>query len=118
MLCLFELFLKTEPTSSQTNFFLAPFFSLLLEKVTRTYAPLEAKGTPPSARSHAVAALVGGRVLVTGGQKPRDYRTKHSNLKANAGVAVVDDDGGGDGESSAQVMDGYGWSSWWWWRCW
>jgi len=37
-------------------------------------SPLEAQGPWPSARSHACVSVVGGRVLVVGGQLPRDYR--------------------------------------------
>ena len=43
---------------------------ILIDLSAMVYVPLEAKGLPPPARSHAVVASVGGRVLVFGGEKP------------------------------------------------
>jgi len=45
---------------------------VVVDLATLTFAPLEAKGKAPPGRSHAVVCALGGRVLVVGGQAPRD----------------------------------------------
>ena len=43
---------------------------MLIDLAAMMYVPMEAKGVPPSARSHAVVLALGGRILVFGGEKP------------------------------------------------
>ena len=59
---------------------------VVVDLATRTFAPLEATGAPPPARSHAAVAAVGGRLVVVGGQRPRDYAAARSGkYQASAG---------------------------------
>jgi len=62
---------------------------LQYDKFIIIHSPLEAQGPWPSARSHACVSVVGGRVLVVGGQLPRDYRAVQA------------------GRPNADLVDGY-----------
>mmetsp|Transcript_15970 Transcript_15970/g.18828 ORF Transcript_15970/g.18828 Transcript_15970/m.18828 type:complete len:816 (+) Transcript_15970:95-2542(+) len=60
---------------------------VVLDLATRVFFPLEVKGVPPPMRSHAVVSAVNGRVVVVGGQRPRDYEA----LKAGRDISPVDE---------------------------
>lgn len=62
-------------------------------------SPLEAQGPWPSARSHACVSVVGGRVLVVGGQLPRDYRAVQAG-RPNADLV--------DGDKQPAVVGDFG----------
>lgn len=69
---------------------------VVLDLRARVFFPLEAKGIAPPMRSHAVVSAVNGRIVVVGGQRPRDYAA----LKAGRDIEMVD-----SAESEVYVLD-------------
>lgn len=61
---------------------------VVLDLASRVFFPFEAKGRAPPMRSHAVVSVVNGRVLVVGGQRPKDYQA----LKTGRDIEMVDVD--------------------------
>lgn len=55
---------------------------MLIDLAAMVYVPMESKGVPPSARSHAVVLPLGGRIVVFGGEEPQDAaRREHRQVR-------------------------------------
>mmetsp|Transcript_86535 Transcript_86535/g.244550 ORF Transcript_86535/g.244550 Transcript_86535/m.244550 type:complete len:473 (-) Transcript_86535:752-2170(-) len=76
---------------------------IIIDLNTRTYHPLEARGTPPKARAGSVIQIVAGRILVFGGSKPGGAQASAvSGAGASSlGLEIVD----GEDHMNVHVLD-------------